>query len=221
MRPDIFKPVSLLLPILLIFTAVLTAQENKSIQLPKPRIEGGRPLMEVLQDRNSSRQFSPKELSPQTMSNLLWAAWGVNRPESGKRTAPSARNKQEIEVYVSRNDGLFRYNAQAHTLEPVSHQDIRAFTGGQEFVKDAPVNLIYVADYSKLGDTSQEQKIYYSAIDTGFIGQNVYLFCASEGLATVVRAWMDKPLLEKKMGLPPSKKVVLAQTVGYPAEGKK
>lgn len=218
MRPNIIQPVSLLVTVLFVFTAVLTAQEKKTIQLPEPRMEGGRPLMEVLKDRSSSRQFSSKELSAETMSNLLWAAWGVNRPESGKRTAPSARNKQEIEVYVSRADGLFLYNAQAHTLELVSSKDLRAFTGGQEFVKDAPVNLVFVADYSRLKDTSPEQKIFYSAIDTGYISQNVYLFCASEGLVTVARAWMDKPLLEQKMGLPEHKKVVLAQTVGYPAD---
>jgi len=218
MRPYIVKPVSRLLPVLFVFAAVLAAQEKPPIQLPNPRIEGGRPLMEVFQDRSSSRLFSAKDLSPQTMSNLLWAAWGVNRSESGKRTAPSARNKQEIEVYVSRADGLFLYNAPAHTLVPISGQDIRAFTGGQEFVKDAPVNLIFVADYSKLGDMSPEKKIYYSAIDTGYISQNVYLFSASEGLATVARAWLNKPLLEEKMGLPPHKKVVLAQTVGYPKD---
>lgn len=221
MRSKIAQLVSLPLAILFVFAAGITANQNKSIQLPDPRMEGGRPLMEVLQDRNSARQFSSKELSAQVVSNLLWAAWGVNRPDSGKRTAPSARNKQEIEIYISRADGLFLYNAQAHTLDPISGRDIRAFTGKQEFVKDAPLNLIFVVDYSKLGDTSPEKKIFYSAIDTGYISQNVYLFSASEGLATVARAWLDKPLLEKKMGLPPNKKVVLAQTVGYPAKGKK
>jgi len=218
MHTQIIQPVTLVLTILLISAAVLSAQDMKTIQLPEPQTEGGRPLMEVLKDRHSSRQYSSKELSLQTMSNLLWAAWGINRPESGKRTAPSAMNNQEIEVYVSTADGLYLYNAQAHTLELVMDQDIRAFTGGQAFVKDAPVNLIFVADYSKMGDTTEKQKIFYSAADTGFISQNVYLFCASEGLATVVRGWVDKSALEKKMGLPSNKIVILAQTVGYPGE---
>lgn len=208
--------ISVTLIILFISATLLYTQDLKTIQLPEPQTEGGRPLMEVLQDRYSSRQYSSRELPLQTISNLLWAAWGTNRPESGKRTAPSAMNNQEIEIYVSTAEGLYLYNAQAHTLEPVMNQDIRAFTGGQEFVKDAPLNLIYVADYSKMGDGNQEQKIFYSAADTGFISQNVYLFCASEGLATVVRGWVDKPALEKKMGLRSDQKVILAQTVGYP-----
>jgi len=212
------QTISTTLIILFISATLLYTQDMETIQLPEPQKEGGRPLMEVLQDRHSSREFSSKELSLQTMSNLLWAAWGINRPESGKRTAPSAMNNQEIEIYVSTAEGLYLYNARAHTLEPVMDQDIRAFTGGQAFVKDAPVNLIYVADYTKMGDGDKEQKIFYSAADTGFISQNVYLFCASEGLATVVRGWVDKPALEKKMGLPPNKKVVLAQTVGYQAK---
>ncbi|MFO7889165.1 MAG: SagB/ThcOx family dehydrogenase [bacterium] len=216
MNTLIIKNIALGLTILLISSAALYAQDKKTIQLPEPQTEGGRPLMEVLKDRHSSREFSSKKLSLQILSNLLWAAWGINRPESGKHTAPSAMNNQEIDVYVSTADGLYLYNAETHTLEPVLAQDIRVFTGGQEFVKDAPVNLIYVADYSKMGDSSEEQKIFYSAADTGFISQNVYLFCASEGLATVVRGWVDKPALEKKMKLKSDKKVILAQTVGYP-----
>lgn len=216
MNTLIIKNIALGLTILLISSAALYAQDKKTIQLSEPQTEGGRPLMEVLKDRHSSREFSSKKLSLQILSNLLWAAWGINRPESGKHTAPSAMNNQEIDVYVSTADGLYLYNAETHTLEPVLAQDIRVFTGGQEFVKDAPVNLIYVADYSKMGDSSEEQKIFYSAADTGFISQNVYLFCASEGLATVVRGWVDKPALEKKMKLKSDKKVILAQTVGYP-----
>ncbi len=125
-------------------------------------------------------------------------------------------NKQEIDIYVSMAKGLYFYNAKSHTLEPVLAEDIRKFTGGQAFVKAAPVNLIYVADFSKMRKGTEEQNNFYSATDTGFISQNVYLFCASEGLATVVRGMVDKPTLEKKMGLRPDQKVILAQTVGYP-----
>ena len=172
--------------------------------------------MQVLKDRQSSREFSSEILPVQVLSDLLWAAFGINHPESGKRTAPTAMNKQEIDIYVSMKEGLYLYNAKVHTLEPVIVEDIRAFTGGQSFVKDAPVNLVFVADFSKMGDGSEEQKTFYSATDTGFISQNVYLYCASQGLVTVVRGWVDKAALEKKMGLRSDQKVILAQTVGYP-----
>jgi nitroreductase len=179
-------------------------------------MEGGRPLMLVLKDRKSSRTFSAEELPLQVFSNMLWAAFGINRPESGKRTAPSAVNWQEIDIYVATVDGLYLYDAKANTLEPVLAEDIRAMTGTQAFVKDAPVNLIYVADYSRMGRASTERKDFYSATDTGFISQNVCLFCASEGLATVVRGLVDKPALAKKMRLRTDQKIILAQSVGYP-----
>lgn len=150
------------------------------------------------------------------MSDLLWAAWGINRTDSGKRTAPSAMNWQEVDVYVSTADGLFLYDAKEHTLIPVLAKDLRALTGKQEFVKDAPVNLVFVADFSKMGDAPDENKMITAHADAGFIGQNVYLYCASAGLATVVRGLIDKPALEKAMGLRPDQKVILAQTVGYP-----
>ena len=218
MNGQFTKTITVVLITLFISATLSSAQDQKMIQLPDPQTEGGRPLMQVLQERESSRQYSSKELSPQILSDLLWAAWGINRPESGKRTAPSAMNNQEIDMYVSMAKGLYLYNAQNHTLEPVLDQDIRAFTGGQPFVKDAPVNLIFVADFSKMGDSPEEQKIFYSAADVGFISQNVYLYCASEGLATVVRGWVDKAALEKRMGLPDHKKVILTQTVGYPGQ---
>ena len=212
MNKTIFATVILIL----IGTTLLSAQELKTIELPEPQTDGGRPLMQVLKDRQSSREFSLEKLPVQVLSDMLWAASGINRPESGKRTAPTAMNRQEIDIYVSTEDGLYLYNAQAHTLEQVLAEDIRAFTGGQSFVKDAPANLIFVADFSKMGDGSEEQKTFYSATDTGFISQNVYLYCASEGLVTVVRGWVDKAALEKKMGLRSDQKVILAQTVGYP-----
>jgi SagB-type dehydrogenase family enzyme len=188
----------------------------KPVQLLAPQTDGGRPLMQVLKDRSSSRAFSREKLPLQVLSNMLWAAWGINRPESGKRTAPSAMNMQEIDLYVALAEGLYMYDAKANVLNPVLSKDIRAMTGKQPFVKDAPVNLIYVADYSRMGKGTAKDKAFYSAADTGFISQNVYLFCASEGLATVVRAYIDKPALAKVMKLRPSQKIILAQTVGYP-----
>lgn len=218
MNTKSIRILSLTLILLILFSLVTSAQELKSIQLPEPETDGGRPLMQVLKDRKTTREFSPEKLNIQHLSNLLWAACGINRSESGKRTAPTAVNWQEIDIYVSTADGLYLYNAKTHSLDPILAEDIRAFTGGQSFVKDAPVNLIYVADLSKMGEVPDEKKTFYSATDTGFISQNVYLYCASEGLATVVRGWVDKPALEKKMGLRSDQRVILAQTVGYPEE---
>jgi SagB-type dehydrogenase family enzyme len=179
-------------------------------------MDGGRPLMQVLKDRSTSRAFSSEKLPAQVLSNLLWAAFGVNRPDSGKRTAPSAVNWQEIDIYVATADGLYVYGAKAHRLNPVLGEDIRAATGLQPFVKEAPVNLVYVADLAKTGMVSVEDRDLYTAADTGFIAQNVYLFCASEGLATVVRGSVDRAALAKLMKLRPDQRITLAQTVGYP-----
>ncbi|MEJ2568451.1 MAG: SagB/ThcOx family dehydrogenase, partial [candidate division WOR-3 bacterium] len=156
--------------------------------------------------------------TPQELSDLLWAAFGINRPEEGKRTAPSAMNKQEIDRYVAKKDGLYRYDAEKNSLVQILDEDIRAATGEQDFVKDAPVNLVYVADYSKMGSLSQENKNLYSAADTGFISQNVYLYCASESLSTVVRGSIDRKKLRKVMKLKENQKIILAQTVGYPSD---
>lgn len=194
------------------------ADDTKIVDLPKPRTTGGRPLMEVLRDRKSTREFSKKEIPLQVLSDLLWAAWGVNRPESGRRTAPSAVNWQEIDVYVASNRGLYIYDASNHSLIQVLSEDVRGITGTQDFVKYAPINLIFVADYSRMGQSSRENKDFYSAADAGFISQNVYLFCASEGLATVVRGLLDRDKMSDKMKLAPEQKVILAQTVGYPAD---
>lgn len=201
---------------LLAFSVLASAQELKPLQLPPPQMDGGKPLMQALKERKTSRSFSPEKLPPQVLGNLLWAAFGTNRPDSGQRTAPSAMNRQEIDLYVATADGLFLYVAKGHTLQPVLAQDIRAATGMQPFVKDAPVELIYVADYSRMGPGRDEDKNLYAAADTGFIGQDVYLFCASEGLATVVRGSVDRPALAKAMKLRLEQKIILAQTVGYP-----
>jgi len=191
------------------------AQELKTIRLPKPQTDIGRPLMQVLKDRSSARTFSPEKLPAQVMSNLLWAAFGVNRPDSGKRTAPSAMNWQETDVYVATADGLYVYDAKEHQLNPVLGDDVRAQTGTQSYVKDAPLDLVYVADLAKTGSASPDRDMYVAA-DVGFIAQNVYLFCASEGLAAVVRGSIDRPALAKLMRLRPDQRIILGQTVGYP-----
>ncbi len=200
--------------IVLIVTATsVFAQDLKPIVLPPPQTDGGRPLMQVLKDRKTTRDFAADKIPPQVLSNLLWAAFGVNRPD-GRRTAPSAMNWQEIEIYVSTSDGLFLYDAKANRLEPVLAQDIRSATGGQSFVGTAPLNLLYVADFSKTSSAADAEM--YSGADAGFISQNVYLFCASENLATVVRGSVDRPSLAKLIKLRPAQKILLAQTVGYP-----
>ena len=213
-----FSAIPLLVALLVICAALSLAQELKPISLPIPQMDGGKPLMQALKDRRTSRAFSGDELSIQELSDMLWAAFGVNRPETGKRTAPSAVNWQEIDIYVATADGLYLYDAPPHVLRPILREDIRALTGLQSFVKKAPVNLIFVADYSKMGQASDEDKDFYSAANTGFISQNVYLYCASQGLATVVRGLIDRPALAEAMGLKSDQKVILAQTVGYPKE---
>jgi SagB-type dehydrogenase family enzyme len=191
------------------------AQEQNPVTLPPPQTTGGKPLMQVLKDRHSTREFSSQRLSPQTLSNLLWAAFGINRPD-GKRTAPSAMNWQEIDVYAATQDGLYVYDAKANALKPVLQQDVRGATGQQAFVKDAALDLVYVADLGKTGKAGGEDQIMYTAADTGFIAQNVYLFCASEGLAAVVRGSVDREAFAKTAKLRPNQKIILAQTVGYP-----
>jgi nitroreductase len=199
-----------------VFSDLTFAEEPRPIQLLKPQTEGGIPFMQVLKDRKSSREFGSENLPAQVLSNLLWAAFGVNRPDSGKRTAPSAMNWQEIDVYVAAADCLYLFDAKAHLLKPVLAEDLRAMTGLQPFVKGVPLNLIYVADFSRMGSATTEQKEFYSAADTGFITQNVYLYCASEGLATVVRGLVDKPALARAMKLRTDQKITLVQSVGYP-----
>jgi SagB-type dehydrogenase family enzyme len=206
----------LLLLVLGLSPILAAAQELRPLELPKPQTDGGRPLMQVLRDRHSTREFKPDKLPLQVLSNLLWAAFGINRPETGKRTAPSAMNWQEVDIYVALPEGLYVYDAKAHRLMPILAEDVRAATGGQDFVKGAPLNLVYVADLARTKDAGAEEKNFYTTIDVGFIGQNVYLFCASEGLATVVRGTVDRAALAKLMKLRPEQKIIVAQTVGYP-----
>jgi len=194
---------------------ITLAEEPKPIQLLTPQPGSGSSLMQLLWKRKSSREFSPRPLPIEVLSNLLWAGFGINRPD-GRRTAPTASNKQEIDIYVAAANGVYLYDAKANLLKPVLAEDIRAMTGRQSYVKDAAVNLIYVADFSKMGDGTNEEKILLSAAATGLISENVYLYCASEGLATVVRANIEKPALASVMKLRPDQKITLAQSVGYP-----
>jgi SagB-type dehydrogenase family enzyme len=186
------------------------------LELPAPQIDGGVSLMTALKQRRSAREFATTKLPLQVLSNLLWAAFGINRPGTGGRTAPSAHGWQEIEVYAAMENGLFRYDHKAHCLRGLKSVDLRRSTGLQEFTGIAPVNLVYVADFARMEGAGMEDKVMYAAADAGFISQNVYLCCAQEGLATVVRGWIDRAVLGKALGLKPDQRIILAQTVGYP-----
>lgn len=205
----------LILTSLFISPLLIYSQDIKPIRLLTPQLESAKSLIQALKDRKSSREFSPKELPLQIISDLLWAANGINRPDSGHRTAPSAMNMQEIDIYLAKADGLYLLDIQQNMLIPVVEEDVRALTGKQSFVKDAPLNLIYVADLSKMGKTSGSDVEFYASADTGFISENVYLYCASIGLATIVRGSIDKSVLAKAMKLRPDQKIIFAQTVGY------
>lgn len=190
---------------------------NGNIVLPAPQREGGLPLMEALMKRRSSRKFSDREIDLQTLSDLLWATFGFGG--GGKRrTAPSSHNRQETDLYVALSSGTYVYDPAENMLRLVLAEDIRALTGMQDFVPIAPLNLVYVADTSKITGKDERGTIETAYVDTGFISQNAYLFCASAGLSTVTRAMIDKPALAAKLSLRPEQVITLAQTVGYPEE---
>ena len=216
MKTQMSFSVRSLLLVLFLSPLLTLGQEPKPLLLPAPQTDGGRPLMQALKDRHSTREFSSDKLPPQVLANLLWAAFGINRVESGMRTAPSTMNWQEVDIYVATADGLYVYDAKGNKLNPILAQDVRGATGMQAFVKDAPLNLVYVANLAKTGKGSDEDKNLYLGVDAGVIAQNVYLFCASERLAVVVRAGIDRDALAKLMKLRPDQKILVSQTVGYP-----
>ena len=193
------------------------AQELKPIQLLPPQLDGGRPLMQALKDRNSSRMYTTQKIPLQVLSNLLWAGFGINRPESGKRTAPTGMNRQDIDIYVLLPDGAYVYDAKQNQIVSVVPQDLRA-RATQGFMKEAPVHLLFVADYSRYRTMAQSQKEIYSATHTGFIGQNVYLYCAANGLGARFYAGVDRATLKPLLKLREDQAIVFAQAVGYSKE---
>ena len=188
---------------------------DSSIKLPSPDTHGGIPLMEALSQRRSLREFARNELPLPVLSNLLWAAYGRNRPDGG-RTAPSALNAQEVDIFVALPAGAYLYDASEHELHLVVASDLRRVTGYQDFVDDAPLDLVYVADYTRCSLVAVESREAYAFVCAGAITQNVYLFAASSGLATVIRAWIDRAAIADAMGLAPDQQVLLSQTVAYP-----
>jgi len=205
------KLVLVLISTLLINQAI--AQEIT--KLPEPNKTGGKPLMQAMNERHSSRDFIEKDLTQQQISDLLWAAYGINRPDEGKHTVATSRNIQDMEVYLTTKDGAYLYLPKEHAIQKVLNIDIREITGKQDFVKVAAANLVYVSDFSKAGNGTDEVKTMTAATHCGFIGQNVYLYCASEGLISVFRAYFDNADVAKALNLSENKHVIYCQTVGY------
>jgi SagB-type dehydrogenase family enzyme len=198
------------------FVFSVQSQDLKPVQLLPPDLTSGKSLMQSLNERKSSREFSQKGLPLKEISNLLWAANGINRVEEGKHTAPTARNWQDIDVYIMMKEGVFLYDPISSQLKPVASGDFRSSAGTQDYVATAPVNLVFVSDFSRMKNASEESKPLYAASDAAFIAQNVYLYCASAELAVVVRASLDKEKLANVLKLDSNQNIILAQTVGYP-----
>jgi Nitroreductase family len=190
-------------------------QAGRAVQLPAPNIQGGKPLMECLNARHSARAYSARPILPHVLSDLLWAAFGVNRPQSDGHTAPYWRHVLVIDVYVATAEGVWLYEPKSHSLAPYQSQDLRSLTGNQDFVATAPLDLIYVAHGERMREIVAEERRLYASVDAAFIGQNVYLFCASEGLGTVFRGAVDCEKLGRALSLRAGQFVTFAQTVGY------
>jgi len=190
--------------------------ETDAVALPPPAKSARGELGRAFEQRHSTRVFLPDPLPLQALSTLLWAGFGINRLDTGGRTAPSAHDWQEIDVYVVMPEGAYRYEPRVNQLLLVNAEDVRRQTGTQDFVATAPLNLVYVADFSRMKDASDEDRVFLAGADAGGIAQNVYLHCAAAGLATVVRALIDRRQLARVLGLKPTQRIALGQSVGYP-----
>ena len=196
--------------------AQMGAAQAGPLDLPRPHTDGGMPLMRALALRHSTREYDDRPLPQQVLSDLLWAALGINRPTSGDRTAPYWRHIMVIDVYAAMADGVWLYEPKTHRLMWHLAEDIRMQTGRQDFVGTAPLNLVYVAHGERMTDVAPPERRFYASVDAGFIGQNVYLFCASAGLGSVFRGAVDYPHPDALLRLPEQQFVTFAQTVGYP-----
>lgn len=193
-------------------------QAQPRLSLPEPQRSGGASLLEALAARRSQRAYGDAALTPAQLGQLLWAANGINRPDGG-HTAPSALNAQEIEIYVALPAGAYRYDAAAHALDLVADGDLRRVTGYQDFVDTAALDLVYVAEHGRLSMVPAAQRSAFAHVAAGAIAQNVYLYAASAGLATVLRAWIDREAIAQALGLHPGQEVLLSQTLGHPRPG--
>lgn len=196
-------------------TLAITANGQKIVELPSPNLEQGMTVMSALKSRCSIREFDTKALSLQQLGDLLWAANGVNR-DNGNRTAPSGMNRQEIDVYAFLQEGVFLYNAQEHVLEQKAEGDYRDLVAGpQEFVLSAPVSLVMVANLDKLMDVAGERSTLMAAVDAGNVSENINLYCASVGLATVPRATMNIARIRAVLSLGEHAMPIMNNPVGY------
>lgn len=207
-----------------IHTTCALAQNLKEIALPTPSKDRGASVMKALADRRSVRECADKELSLTDLSDAIWAANGINRPEEGKRTAPSALNKQDIDIYVFNAQGVYLYQPEGHKLVPVLAGDHRKVLAGppspartQDYVAEFPVILLYVSDLSRFGEVRPTNQLY-AAMDAGIVSENVNLFCAATGLCTVPRASMDMPAVRKLLKLNDNQIALLNNPIGYPKE---
>jgi SagB-type dehydrogenase family enzyme len=198
-----------------LFGPLRGSEPLKPIHLPPPEISGGMPLMQALGNRRSTKEFTKQLIERDQISSLLWAAFGINRPESGKRTVATAVNCQDIEVYVVFETATYVYQAKEHSLIPVVNRDVRSLAATQQYAKGAPINLVYVSDYGKMANRFRDKKPIYAAFHAGSISQNVYLYCASAGLGAVVRDSVDRDGLKDALNLREDQVIVMAQSVGY------
>ncbi|MBQ9455421.1 MAG: SagB/ThcOx family dehydrogenase [Thermoguttaceae bacterium] len=187
--------------------------EGERIELPTPRKTGGMPLLDALSTRKTTRVYSSRMLDAQTLSSLLWAAFGISR-EDGRRTAPSALNSQEIQIYVILEGGIYVYEPKEHALERKLEGDFRKLAGTQSYAQSVPVSFVYVADLEK-SLTSPESSESYACVDCGFIGQNVYLFAAANGLSSAFRGSIDRSAISETLKLKASQRVLYGQSIGY------
>ncbi len=216
------KKLILIAAVMCTINAVSQAQEPTTVQAATPQdlvlepaeLSGGMPLMELLKERRSERNFSDQEVEPMALSRILWAANGVNRPEEGKRTAPSARNAQEIEIYILNSSGAYKYMPADMQVKKVRGGDARKQIFKDKF-SNAPVILLLVANYDKMKDFETVDRDFYSAIDCGYVSQNIYLACASEQYATVAVGQVDRTAAAKMLNIK-NGKVMIAHPIGRP-----
>ena len=211
------KKVFLISYVMFLSWTICSAQVIETIPLPPAQKTGGMPIMEAFQLRKSQRSYSSKDITQQELSNVLWAAYGINRPE-GLRTVPAAKEWYEYDIYIIKADGWFLYEPKKHVLLKMGNEDLRVYGGTQDFVKAAPVILVYVADFDRMTNTTDELRKFFSAVDVGYISQNVYLYCASEGLATIILGQVDKVKVREVLKLKTNQQVILSQPVAYPGQ---
>ena len=211
-----FKFAVRLVTTLIVISFCLLSQTREKIKLNRPDLDRELNVMQALKLRKSTREFNPEELSLQDLSDLLWAANGVNRPAEGKRTAPSSMNSQDIDIYVFTKDAVYLYNAFEHQLEKIINGDYRKEVAGrQQRMANAPVFLVLVSDLSRFPQGDEKRKMLIGAMGTGIVSQNISIFCASRNLATVPRTTMDKESLRKILKLKDSQVLMLNHPVSY------